>query len=69
MNKFETLKGIMKETKKAWRALLNDPAVKADPNATHTPALYKAWSDAADRECAFREANELLDWPTRRRHH
>lgn len=40
----ETLK---KAERKAWRGLMNDPRVKSDPSATHTPELYAAYEAAA----------------------
>jgi len=61
------LKTFIKATNGAYRALMNDPRVAADKTATHTPELYQAWTDAAARECAFREQNDLCDYPTRRR--
>ena len=49
--RLETLK---KAERKAWRGLMNDPRVKADPRATHTPELWAAYVDAADVEAKYR---------------
>lgn len=55
-----TLQKLMKNERAAWKALMNDPAVIADPKALHTPALREAWERAADAERAFREEHGLI---------
>lgn len=40
---------------KAYHALMNDHRVIADPKATHTPELLKAWDDACAAEFSIRE--------------
>lgn len=55
-----TLQNLMKAERKAYRALLNDPRVLADLTATHTPALKKAWEDAADAEFAYRNSHGMV---------
>ena len=57
--KHAALKVLDREAGNAYRALLNDPAVKADPQATHTPELYAAWEAAADKCWNYREQHEL----------
>ena len=44
---------------KAYRALMNDPRVIADPKATHTPELLKAWNDACAVEFSVRQRIEV----------
>ena len=53
------LKDLMKAERKAYRALMNDPKVIADPKSTHTPSLIKAWDEACAAERSFREAHDL----------
>jgi len=70
--KIETLKALKTATNKAFRALMNDPNPTHTPSplngwTTHTPEIKQAYEDAAAAECAFRTANDLLDWPNRRR--
>ena len=48
------LKNLMKAESAAWGALMNDPKVLADSNATHTPELLQAWRAAADAVHAYR---------------
>jgi len=50
------LAALMKAERKAYRALMNDPRVIADPRATHTPELWAAYEAAAKAERNFREA-------------
>ena len=45
---------------KAYRALMNDPRVVANPKATHTPELIKAWNDACAVEFAVRQRIDAL---------
>lgn len=53
------LKDLMKAEEKAYKALMNDPMVLADPTAGHTPKLWDAWCRAADAERAYREEHNL----------
>ena len=53
------LNKLMKSEAKAYRALMNDPKVIADPKSTHTPSLVKAWDEACAAERNFREAHGL----------
>lgn len=62
------LKTFTKATNAAWKALMNDPIVVANPTSAHTPELLSAWNSAADSERHFREKHELCDYPNRRRH-
>lgn len=49
---------------KAYRALMDDPRVIADPTAAHTPELLKAWDDACAAEFAVRQRIEDLERAT-----
>lgn len=53
------LKDLMKAERAAWKALMNDPKVLANPKAEHTPEIKKAWESAADAERAYREAHGI----------
>ena len=53
------LKNLMAAEKKAWKALMNDPRVIADPRAEHTPELKAAWEAAAEAERIYRTAHNL----------
>ena len=45
---------LKKAERKAWRGLMSDPRVIADPRATHTPELYAAYEAAAQAERGYR---------------
>jgi ferric-dicitrate binding protein FerR (iron transport regulator) len=49
---------LVKEERAAWRALMNDPRVIADPKSEHTPEIKARWEAAAD---AHREAYLRLE--------
>jgi hypothetical protein len=49
------LDALKNAERKAYRALMNDPRVTADPRATHTPEIWAAYADAADAEARYRE--------------
>ena len=53
------LKKLMKAEAKAYAALMRDPAIKSDPLACHTPALWDAYIAAANAERAYRRAHGL----------
>ena len=53
------LKNLMSAERRAYRALVHDPAVIANPCATHTPALWAAYEQAASAEREYRIANGI----------
>jgi hypothetical protein len=53
------LKPLMARESKAYRALMNDPAVIANPTFTHTPELMAEWDAACAAERAMRESFDL----------
>lgn len=53
------LKTLMQAERSAYRALMNDQAVIANPKATHTPALWQAYEQAAAAEREFRAQVEV----------
>ena len=50
--------GLVREERAAWRALMNDPRVIADPRSEHTPEIKARWEAAAD---AHRAAYQQLE--------
>ena len=48
------LKKLIAAERKAWRALMNDPRVLSDAQATHDPEIKAAWERAADAEREYR---------------
>lgn len=54
-----TLNQLMKAEDEAWKALMNDPRVLADPEASHTPEIKARWEAAADAEYAYRQKHGL----------
>ena len=53
------LKKLIAAERRAYKALMNDPAVIANPCAPHTPALRDAYEQAAAAEREFRIANGI----------
>jgi hypothetical protein len=53
------LKDLIKEERAAWKALMDDPRVLADPKAEHTPEIKARWEAAADAEREYREAHGI----------
>jgi hypothetical protein len=53
------LKNLIAAERRAYRALMNDPAVLANPCAPHTPALWAAYEQAASAEREYRIANGI----------
>ena len=43
---------LVREERAAWRALMNDPRVLADPTSEHTPEIKTRWEAAADAHFA-----------------
>jgi hypothetical protein len=58
-NMTNELKNLMAAERKAYKALMNDPAVVANPCAPHTPALWAAYEQAANAEREYRIANGI----------
>lgn len=60
MTKHQALKDLEVLEAAAYQALLDDPAVKADIAANHTPALMEAWNDICAKCYAYREQHKLI---------
>lgn len=61
------LQPFIKATRKAWRIMATGTEADARTVYGEEGKNYLAWCAAADAECAFRTAHDLLDYPTRRR--
>ena len=53
------LKNLIAAERRAYKALMNDPAVIANLCATHTPELWAAYEQAASAEREYRIANGI----------
>lgn len=58
MTSAERLAELQRAENTAYEALMNDPAVIANPMVRHTPELLEAWEAAAEAERLFRENME-----------
>ena len=52
------LKPVMARERKAFKALMNDPTVAANPLGTHSPDIMTEWHEACAAERALRESFE-----------
>lgn len=53
------LKDLISAERRAYKALMNDPAVLANPCAPHTPKLWVEYEQAAAAEREYRIANGI----------